>query len=188
MRGKLVGRLTYEEIPLGIRVAIPVRPRAMAFLYSLLIAAWLIIASIHYSYLLGEPHPVDSDFTLQLIAIRIYAVGFCIFVCWVAFTFTGDTVLSLDVSDMKIQRRAPGIGLSSRRFQTNHVSHVLYIAPGMLPRRSIFDPNTSTIQFRAGKRTRSFARGITENEACALILLMLKVYKFPNSYAPIIID
>jgi hypothetical protein len=160
----------------------------LAYFYTLLIIAWLIIASIHYSQLLLEPHQEDSDFTLQLIAIGIYAVGFCIFACWLAVTFTGDTVLSLDVYDMKIQRRALGIELSSSRFQTNHVSEVLYVAPGMSPNRSIFGSNTSKIQFRVGKRMHSFARGITDTEAYALIILMMKIYKFPNSYAPIVID
>ncbi len=188
MREKLVGRLTWEKIPWGIRVTIPGRPRALAFFYTLLIVTWLIIASVHFSHLLLEPHPEDSDFTLQLIAIGIYTVGFCIFVCWMAVTFTGDTVLSLDVYDMKIQRRALGIELSSRKFQTNHVSYVLYVAPGMSPRRSIFDPNTGKIQFRVGKRMHSFARGIMDTEAYALIVLMMKIYKFPNSYAPIVTD
>src|SRR5271157_1734179 len=187
MREKLVGRLTWEKIPWGIRIAIPVRPGVSAFLYTLLVVIWLIYAAIHYSHLLLEPHPEDTEFTLQLIAIGVYAVGFCIFVCWMAVTFTGDTVLSLDVYDMKIQRRALGIELSSRSFQTNHVSEVLYVAPGMSPRRSVFDPNTSKIQFRVGKRMHSFARGISDTEAYALIILMMKIYKFPNSYAPIVI-
>lgn len=187
MLHKLAGRLTWEQMPQGIRVEIPAPHGTFAFLYIPTIVIWSAFALIHYWRLLDAPRPEDNQLTLQWIAIGIYVVGFCFFLCWLAFSFTRDTVLSLDPSEMKIQRRALGIELVSRSFPASQVSQVLYITPGKYAdRRSFFDPNTSKIQFYTGDKPHSFASGITELEACALILLMLEVCKFPGSYAPIV--
>jgi hypothetical protein len=189
MRDKLAGRLTWEQMPEGIRVEIPARPGAWAYLFSPLIVLWLVLAAIRYWHLMGQPHAEDTEFKLQMISMGIYALGFCIFVFWLAFTFTADTVLILDKTEMKLQRRVLGVELSSRSFPTNQVYQVHYIAPQRPEkRRSVVDPNTSKIRFEVDEGTHSFARGITETEACALILLMLTVYKFPHSYAPMIIE
>ena len=42
------------------------------------------------------------------------------------------------------------------------------------------DPKTSKIQFQAGFLTRTFASGVNEAEANALIAGMQGIYKFPN--------
>lgn len=189
MLDKLAGRLTWEQTPQGIRVEIPARPPAMTYLFVPLIVLWLVLAAIRYWHLLGQPHAEDTEYTLQLISMGIYAVGFCIFVCWMAFIFTGDSILTLDKTEMKIQHRVLGVELASRSFPSNQVYQVLYIPPDRPEtRRSVIDPNTSKIQFEVDDGTHSFARGVTETEACALILLMLTVYKFPHSYAPMIIE
>jgi hypothetical protein len=42
------------------------------------------------------------------------------------------------------------------------------------------DPKTSKIEFQAGFLTRTFASGVTEAEAKALIAGMQDIYRFPN--------
>jgi len=148
-----------------------------------MIMIWLIAATIHYWHVLEAPHPNDAEFMLQMIAVGVYAIGFPFFLCWLAFTFTGDSMVSLNPTEMVIQRRVLGIDLVTRSFENTHVSQLIYVAPGKLTsNQSLVDPNSSKIQFLVDTRTHSFAKGIAEEEASALIEEMLKVYKFNGSY------
>ncbi len=185
----LAGRLRWEQTNEGIRVAIPGTRGTLAMLYGPLIVIWLGLAAVHYWHLLGVAHTENSDYDLQMVAIALYFIGFCFFVCWLLFTFTSDTILLLDPATLKIQRRVLGIELASQSFPTDQVSQVLHIPAGrLLTSGSVIDPNTSKIQFRVNSRTHSFAKGITRREAGALIMLMLRVYEFPDSVAPTVID
>jgi len=185
----LAGRLKWEQTAQGIRVAIPNRRGTRAYIYLPLIVLWLVIASLRYIYVFATPQQEDPAGTLQLIAAGLYALGLLFFLGWLAFTFTGETILSLDQDELRIERRVLGIELASRGFPTGQMSQLVYIPPEKLRfSRAVYDPNTSQIQFRSGLGLHSFARGITEGEASALILLMLEVYKFPDSIVPVIFD
>jgi hypothetical protein len=182
---RLEGRLTWERTPGGILVAIPV-PRGMTVpLYGPLVVIWLTFASIHYWHLLGSPHSDQSDFNLQLIAIGIYAVGICFFLCWLTWIFTGETILTLVPAEMKIQRRVVGIELAALHFPTHNVRNFKYVPPTKHWALSGYtDPKTSYIQFRAGNTKHSFARGVTEKEARTLIRQMVEIYDFPTRHLP----
>ena len=189
MLEKLAGRLKWERTPLGMLVAIPVRRSMTAALYGPLVAIWLIYAWVHFWHLLAAPHSGGSAFTLQMIALGIYAVGLCYFVCWLLWIFTGETVLTLVPSELKIQRRVIGIKFASLSFPTHHVRNLRYNPPTRFwALGGYIDPKTSNMQFRADDATHRFARGITEAEASALTLHMLKIYKFPSSKVPGLVD
>src|SRR5271167_4876239 len=112
MYEELEGRLKWQKTDLGIEVAIPARRGALTILYGPLVALWLIAAAVRYWNLLTSTHTDDLEFTLQMIAIGIYVLGFFFAVCWLIWTFTNETILSLDRSAMKIHRRVIGIDLS----------------------------------------------------------------------------
>jgi hypothetical protein len=182
---RLEGRLMWERTSQGILVTIPI-PRGLTVpLYGPLVIIWLVFASFHYWHLLAAPHPDITEFNLQLIALGVYAVGTCFFLCWMIWIFTAENVLSLVPSEMKIQRRVIGIEVAVTRFPTHNVRNLRYIPPTKFWALSGYiDPKTSYIQFRAGSTKHSFARGVTETEAHALIRWMLEVYNFPNRQLP----
>lgn len=183
MRETLEDRVTWEKTHEGIRIAIPVRRGPFAGLYGPLVLFWLILATVHYWNLLAGPHPEDINFTLQKIAIGIYAAGFVYFLGWLARTTTGETVVTLHPPTVRIQTLVCGIVVSTRTFNTAQI-HRIHFVPHtkVLTQRTTVNPNSSYISFEAKNRRQSFARGVTENEARALIDKMLQVYQFPRSW------
>jgi hypothetical protein len=185
----LAGRLKWEETSEGIVVSVPVRRGVSAPLYGPLVAIWLIYAAVHYWNLLGTPHRDYNEFTLQVIAIAIYAFGFCFAVFWLTWIFTAETILTLTPSEMKIQRRVAGIVLTTQSFETRHVRNLKYIPPSRFwALEGYTDPGTANMQFKVGNETHSFGKGITEAEARALAARMLKVYEFPHSQTPVLVQ
>ncbi|MGO9339697.1 MAG: hypothetical protein ACLPY1_19530 [Terracidiphilus sp.] len=179
----LEGRITFEKGDRGIRIAIPVRRGPFAAIYGPLIVIWLILATVRYWNLLSGPHPEDTNFSLQQIAIGIYAVGFLYFVCWLAWTTTGKTVVTLNPPKVKIQSCVFGVPLVSRTFHTSEIHRMRFIPhKRLITQKSVVDPNSSRIRFEANNRSESFAKGVTEEEARALIDKMLQVYEFPRSW------
>ncbi len=185
MRERLEGRLMWEHTPQGILVTIPI-PRGMTVpLYGPLVIIWLVFASFHYWHLLATPHPDIAEFNLQLIALGLYALGASFFICWMIWIFTAENVLCLAPSELKIQRRVIGIDIAAARFPTHNIRNLKYIPPTKYWALSGYiDPKTSYIQFRAGSTKHSFARGVTELEARALIQRMHDVYDFPTRHLP----
>ncbi len=181
MLEELAGRLNWERTSRGILIAIPGRRNAMVALYAPLVVIWLAFASIHYSHLLGPDRATGSEFTFQLIAIAIYAVGFCFFVCWLAWALTGDTIVTLDPDEIKIQRRVIGIDVSTLSFPTRDVSKLKYIAhTRSWGDQDVVDPRSSKIQFEAGGKVHTMAWGVTESEATAAIEQMYTISRFPG--------
>lgn len=181
MLQQLAGRLMWERTPNGIRVAIPTRRGAVTILYGPLVGMWLVAVSVHYWNVLETPHGEGNEFMLQLMAVAVYALGFCFAICWLIWTFTNETILTLDEAEMKLQRRAMGIELFTESYPTVSVRNVIFIPPTRSwASQDDTDPKTSKIQFQAGSLTRTFASGVTEAEAKALIAGMQGIYKFPN--------
>jgi len=179
----LEGRVTWEKTHEGLRAAIPVRRGAFTVIYAPLIVIWLVLATIRYWQVLSEPRQDTTEFVLQMIAIGIYGLGFLFFVGWLAWTWTGETMVILNPSEIKLERRVLGIDLAARTFRTDQVSRLKFIPPGKVAtQRSALNPNSARIEFRADSRTLSFAKGVTEAEARALIDVMLEVYQFPGSW------
>jgi hypothetical protein len=181
MLGELEGRLGWKQMPQGILVTIPARRGAMTVLYGPVVAIWLVAASIHYWHLLAMPRTEDAEFALQMIAIGVYVLGFLFSICWVLWTFTNETALILDPTEIKIQRRVMGIELSTRNFRNVDVRNLRFIPPTeSWASQGHTDPKTSRIQFQTGYETHAFGAGITEREAVALITRMQEIYNFPN--------
>ena len=171
----------WERIPNGIRIAIPTRRGAVTVLYGPVVGIWLAAVSIHYWHALEMPYGDGHEFMLQLMAVAVYAMGFCFAICWLIWTFTNETILTLDAAELKLQRRAMGIELFTESYPTLSVHNVIFIPPTRSwASQDDTDPKTSKIQFQAGSLTRTFASGVTEAEAKALIAGMQGIYKFPN--------
>jgi hypothetical protein len=182
MQEQLEGRLKWERTPEGIMVSIPVRRGATTAGYALLVLIWLTIASVHYWHLFSTPRAGGPSEGLQLIAIALYVFGFFFFAAWAVWTVTGETVVMLDPSMLKIQQRILGIEISTRRFKTIEAWNFRFVRPTRFwALRADTDPGTSKIEFDTPKGTHKFANGIAESEARALIDRMIEVYRFPRS-------
>jgi hypothetical protein len=181
MQEELSSRLSWVRTSRGIQIEIPGRRNGAVALYAPLVVIWLVLATIHYSRLLGPDRATGSEFTLQLIAVGIYAVGFCFFVCWLAWALTSDTVLSLDRDELKIQRRVMGIDVTTRRFQTSDASRLRYVPPTRSwGDKNTVNPTSSKIQFQTHGKVYTIASGITEPEAASVIGWMHSVHRFPG--------
>jgi hypothetical protein len=178
----LEGRLECEHTPGRIVVSIPVRRGPSAFGYALLVIVWLTIASIHYYHLLSGNHIDSTQYTLELAAVAIYVFGFFIFLGWLAWVGTGETVVTLDVAEFRIQKRALGIELSTHKFLNRDIRNIRYVKPKKFwALRADTDPSTSKIQFVTTNGFHTFGRGIGEAEATALIEAMMEIFPFPKS-------
>jgi hypothetical protein len=175
------GRLKWLKTPQGVLVEIPRRPNGMMIVYVPLIVGWLTYAAIHYFHVLGMPHPEDAQFKLQMIALGIYAVGFCYFICWLIWVLTNDTVLTADPNEIKIQRRVLGVEVATRTYRTKDARKLRFVpASKFWANRRVLDPKSSKVQFQINGRTHIVARGISEAEANALMVQMLSVHRFAD--------
>jgi len=183
MLDKLEGRLTCGKTNQGVCIAIPVRHGPFTGLYAPLILIWLVIATIRYWSVLTEPHPNNTEFMLQMIAFGIYVLGFFFFVGWVAWTMTAETVVVLNPTEIRIERRVLGVEVAAHTYRTNQVSRLKFISPSKIStQNSVLNPNSSRIQFLMDNKPQRFAKGVTETEARALIDKMLEPYEFPGSW------
>lgn len=183
MYERLEGRVKYEADDHAVRIAVPVRRGPFATIYGPLVAIWLVLATVRYWDLLAGPHAHDTNFNLQLIAIGIYGFGFIYFVCWLAWTMTGETVVTLKPPEVKIATRVFGVDISIRTFHTDEIYRMHFIPPKQLAtQRSVVNPNSSYIRFERNNRPQKFAKGVSKDEARALIDKMLQVYQFPRSW------
>jgi hypothetical protein len=180
MLEKLAGRLKWEQSGSGIRVEIPVRLDWWVLFLAILVILW-IAGEVFYQVSALAATGLPS---LVWIGIACGSAGSCIVACWILWGLTGKTVLTLNASQMKLQRRVAGVEWDRRVFTPDDVHNLRYIPPAYIwAFRTDTDRNTSKIQFQAKGKTVRFARGITEREAGALIGRMLEVYNFPKDGA-----
>jgi hypothetical protein len=181
----LAGRLKWERKGESIRVAIPARAGAFALLYGPVVVIWLVLATIRYVFLLSSAHQEGMNFTLQMIAMGIYILGVFYFIGWLCWTFTGETILTLDPVEMNVQRRVLGIELDTRSFPCSQVDRLIYFRAGKSRKSQFFvEMDSGCIQFRADNRIYRFGSGILEAEANALVDLMQKILQFPRNNRP----
>jgi hypothetical protein len=181
MLEELEGRLKWERTISGVLVSIPARRGALTVLYGPVVGIWLVAAAFRYWHVLEGTHAEDTEFTLQVIAIMVYALGFVFAIFWLLWTFTNETVVLLDQAELQIQRRVMGIELSRRSFQTSDARNLRFIPPTeSWASQGHTDMKTSRIEFQTFNKKHVFAEGITEREAHALFALMNGIYKFPN--------
>ena len=179
----LEGRVMFEKTDRGLRIAVPVRRGPFAAVYGPLVVIWLALATVRYWRLLAGPHPEDINFKLQMVAIGVYVVGFIFFAIWLAWTTSGQTVITMNPPEVKIQTRVFGVDLTSRTFQTHQINRMRFIPhTRVVTQRSVINPNSSYIRFEANNRRQRFAKGVSAEEARALIDKMLQVYEFPRSW------
>lgn len=118
---------------------------------------------------------------LGVLSAVAVGVGACFMAAWILWNFTGRTIVSINQSELKIQRRVLGFEWDTRRFATSDIRNLRYLPPTEIwAFRTDTDPNTSKIQFQTKNKTVRFARGITEREACALFDRLETIYKFPK--------
>jgi hypothetical protein len=182
MQEILEGRLEWERTPGRIAVSIPVRRGPSTAGYAFLIVVWLTIASVHYWRLLSGNHLDSSQYTFELVAVAIYVFGFFFFLGWLAWTVTGETVVTLDAGELTIQKRALGIEISTQTHQNTDIRNIRFVrAKQFWALRADTDPSTSKIQFVTNHGFHTFGKGIGETEAAVLIERMIELYPFPKS-------
>ncbi|MGA9667999.1 MAG: hypothetical protein WBQ94_02255 [Terracidiphilus sp.] len=177
----LEGRLKWKRTPEGIFVSIPPRNGTLTILYGPLVGTCLLVAAIYYWRVLMSPHPEDTEHILQLVAVGIYVFGFFFAVCWLIWTFTNETVLILNKSEMKIQRRVLGVELATRSFPNRQIHDFRFIPPTRTwASQGSDDPKTSRIQFHVGSEAHFFADGVSAAESDALFARLQSIYRFPG--------
>jgi hypothetical protein len=186
MLEELEGRLSWNQTPEGIVVHIPARRGSLFTLFGPLVGVWLMFSAGRYWFMLGSsPTPEDSKSALIWILVGGFGVSFCILLFWLAWALTSECMLTLDRTQMKIQHRILGIEMVTNNFATADAHNFRFIAPtGHLTSKGIIDPRTSKIQFKIGPKSHSFATGVTEREASALMDRMHDVYSFHDLQQP----
>ncbi|MDR3774988.1 MAG: hypothetical protein P4L26_16660 [Terracidiphilus sp.] len=179
----LEGRVVWEKTEHGIRMRIPARRGPFKAVFGPLVAIWLVLEIVRSRHQSVRPFPEDTEFMLQMIAMAIYVVAFFYFVAWLVWTLTGDTLLALDSSELRIQTRVLGIDLTTHAFPADQVSRLRFVPPFRKSDYwSVLNRDSSSIEFEAANKPHTFAKGVTETEARALIDKMLQVYQFPRSW------
>jgi hypothetical protein len=178
----LEGRLMWEKSRDGFLVVIPSRRSLTTIFYGPVVGIWLFFAAIHYRHWMDAPREQGSGIPPQFIAIAIYALGLCFAVCWVIWSFTNETVLTVNSAEFTIQRRALGIGLATQSYRLEEVHNLRFVHPTKWwASESETDPKTSVIQFRSDELTHSFAEGVTQSEAFALMQKMMEIHRFEGT-------
>ncbi|MGO9316638.1 MAG: hypothetical protein ACLPXT_10145 [Terracidiphilus sp.] len=174
MRETLAGRLTWEPTGEGIRVDIPARRSwtiVINFLWLILWCGfgWLALNKIHEGHHAATPIP--------LIWQVGWAAGVVFMTARILWSLTGTTTLELNSYQLRISRQMMGMQLGTRSYANADVRNLRFI-PNMIRGRSNLP---SHIEFEEKDKTRSFAWGVSETEAVALIDKMMEVYKFPKA-------
>lgn len=183
MLDKLAGRLTWERTGSGIRVEIP----AAGGWITAFLCFWLIVWGGIGGALIARAYE-NEDFTVVMMIWSVaWVVGVCFGLVWMAWSITGRTTVTLSPVELEIRRRFIGMEWDKRTFATSGVRNFRYIPPfsssqwvGGNYERTY---HASEMRFEAGDKTRSFAGGVSDTEAFALIDKMLEVYPFPKDRA-----
>jgi hypothetical protein len=184
MQEMLEGRLEWERSARGIAVKIPARRGSAFTLFGPIIGAWMLLSSLRYSAVSGVNTPDDGWSQIIWIVIGGFGVSFCVFLFWLAWAFTSDTLLTLDETQFKVQRRVLGIELVTNSYSTQDVHNFKYIPPAKFwAGKNEADIRTSKIEFQVKSRFHVIGHGMTQAEAQVLIKQIHKVFKFPEYLA-----
>jgi hypothetical protein len=175
MLEKLAGRLSWERTGSGIRVEIPARLD-----WSLLFfVVWLPFWSMGGRHVMIETFIKHDQSAFNLFWLMGWAFAECYVTAFIIWSLTGRTTLTVDPCQLEIIRRVIGIQIDKQTFSTADVCNLRYIPAANRGRSS----SPSKISFEADDKTRSFASGLEDIEAFALIDKMLDAYKFPKDRA-----
>jgi hypothetical protein len=175
---KLADRLRWEPTANGIQVLIPARLDWKILFFAVWIVMWTVGGIATIRQFLNEIADNKSDSFLALWLIG-WAAGECFVTATIIWAVGGKTLLRLDPATMTIEHQLFGIRFLVRSFATAEVRN-LRLTQAVRKGRSY---TASHISFESGDKTRSFASGISDAEAFALIDKMLKVYPFAKERA-----
>jgi hypothetical protein len=177
---KLAGRLKWERTMQGIRVEIPARSGWVA----VFIGGWLLFWTYFGAGILRKALDQPDLSSIQWIWLAGWAIGACGVTGYLIWCLTGRTTLSLDQTELKLERRTMGIEWDERTFPTRSVINLRYI-PAYWNREwsggdygNTYHP--SIMRFEAQDSKCDFASGVNDAEAQALIEKMNAVYKIPK--------
>lgn len=179
----LAGRISWEESENGIRVEIRPRRDRTTVLRSLK-ASWasnwpMLIVLVPACLLISI---VDRHAQRYFWWGNPLALLFGSMLGDVISTMVNRTILTLDAKTLKLEFHRWNRRRKQREFLTEHL-HDLRFAKST-PRADIRNElRLNEIQFDRNFATQSFAPGITEDEATALIARMNEIYRFPK-YPP----
>lgn len=178
MLKELAGRLMWEQTAEEIRAEIPALFNWQVVPDAALVCVWMVGAWLYQKNF----SPGRGLAILAWSCIVAGVVGLFIVTSWVLWGLTGETILTLNPAELKIQRQVLGIEWDTRTFACNDVHDLRYVPPtNRWAFRDGADPNASRIRFQAKGKIRRFAGGVTHREAYALIDRMLAVYRFPDA-------
>jgi len=183
MREKLAGRLEWERTGVGIRIEIPSQAGWLAVFFGF----WLTVWSATGWFFAARISTAENPENVPLIFAVAWALAWVLILIAIIVCLAGRTTLTLDQSEMAIQRRVLRMEWDRRRFATKDVLNLRYIPSFSLRgwEGTTYSTYTSAsqIRFEADGKTRKFASGISDIEAFALIDRMLEVYNFPKDRA-----
>jgi hypothetical protein len=166
----LTGRLKWESLGDGIRVIIPSRFSWWLFLPSGLGLLTLPHFTYEVYWKVAHTHATGPRSFIP------EWLGLSILVIWIALFRTHKIVLTLTPTEMRVEKRALGLGLRTSTSATSRLSELQFIPS----QYGVTVDDQSRIQLRKDNKTRSFAMGIREDEADALIDKMMEIYSFPK--------
>jgi len=175
---RLARRLRWERTGAGVRVEVPARRSWQAVVATVLFAGWTGIPCVFLYRTTEESR--GNVFLFALTCLGMGALGTCAAVAWTVWTWAGESVVALDPRELRIERRVAGFGLDARRFSNAEISGLRFIPAAYIwAFRTDADPATTRMEFKTGRKTVRFARGITEREAVGLVDCLAGVYRFP---------
>jgi hypothetical protein len=183
MLEKLAGRLIWERTGSGIRVEISARAGWMlAFL-----CLWLALFGGIGGALEFKAFNEGDPSTFMLIWGLAWLVGVGVGAGLLIWSLGGRTMLLLNQTEMTIQHRVMGFEWDKRTYATSQVCNLRYVpsfkSSGWSGSNYEQTYHQSQIRFEAEDKTRSFASGLSDIEAFALIDKMLEIYNFPKDRA-----
>jgi hypothetical protein len=173
MLDKLAGRLTWEQTATGIRVEIP----GWMGWRTLFFCAWLAFWTYGGWQALKSERAEHNSFLL--LWLFFWAGGELFVGGAILWSLFGRTDLTLDPANLNLTYFIAGFQFRGHSFPTDDIRNLRY-QPFSRSGRS---QNLSSIRFESNKKTCSFASGISDAEAFALIDKMLEVYPFPKERA-----
>jgi len=170
----LAGRLRWEKANNVLHVEIPARFAWTA----IVLGACLGILFLAGTHVIQHVLEVKDHSPQPFYDLLGWSAFLCFCAGWFLWCLGGKTNLILTRTELILQRKVFGLVLSTRIFQTGTVEHLRYEPPEYTcDAESGYTP--SRIKFDANGTTRSFATGISDDEAFALIDRMMEVYEFP---------
>ncbi|MFZ1086420.1 MAG: hypothetical protein WAN35_15770 [Terracidiphilus sp.] len=167
----LAGRLKWERTGTGIRVEIPAR-----FYWSTLLGVpWLVLWWFPWRLTMIEVFIDHKGGAFLQFWLAGWTAGGCFVATFILWSLTGRSTVVLDPCQLELTRNIFVLPFSHRIFSTSDLNNLRFV-PSQWKSRS-YQP--SKINFEAGNKTHSFASGIRESEANALIDRMQEVHEFP---------